>query len=142
MKYINDDVRAAISEHDVRANDHPIAIGRRRWQPAIQIHRHRIHVALHFRCEGSLNDELPFETRRQAVFLRQSRRKMPVVGSIPAANFVAVVFGKAVTAAIVVIVMIAMLVAPVAVVVMIVVILIVMVGISPRAGDGKACGDN
>ena len=93
-----------------------------------------------------MNDELPFNTRRQAVFLRQSWRKMPVVGSIPAANFVAIVRSEAVAAAVVVIVMVAvvaMSVAPVAVVVMFVlIVVIVMAGISPRPGDSKARGDN
>jgi len=76
--------------------------------------------------------KLPFQARRQAVSLGKSWREVAIVRGIPTANFVTVVVGKAVPAAIVLIVVVSVFVSPVAFVVMVVAILvvIVMIGVS------------
>ena len=116
----------------MRADRDAVTIRGWRRQTALEVHGNGADIALQFRSHVTANNKLPFQAWRQPIFLGKPGRKVAVIRGIPAANFVAVVVGKAVAAPIVVIIMVLVLVAPVAIVLVIAVVFI-------RApGDGLA----
>lgn len=125
----------------MRADCYTVTIRRWRRQTALKVHGNRPDIALQFRGNVTANNKLPFQSRRQPIFLGQAGRKMAVVCGIPGANFVAVVVPKAVPATIVVIVMVLVFVAPVAIVMVITVVFIGSPGDGPASGNRKKSND-
>jgi len=136
VENIQNDVGVAVPQNNVSANHDPVAVGRRRGQLPLQIDWNGILSLLQARRQRAANDELLFEAGRQPVFFGESGREIAIVGSVPTANFVAVMIAKTVAAAVVIVVVIPILIPPVAIAVMIPVVTVFAVTIRE---DGAAC---
>jgi hypothetical protein len=86
MENIDHNVRLAIQQDDVTANQHMRLVGRRRRQSTFQIWRARLDALLQARRKRAAADELLLETWGQAVFLGKSRRQVILVSAVPVAN--------------------------------------------------------
>jgi|SRR5215469_5633907 len=83
---VHDQIRSLVQQNDVSADQDVGAIRRRGRQLSLQFDRHRIHALLQTRGKRPVTDQLLFESRRQAIFFGQTRRKMALVLGIPAAD--------------------------------------------------------
>src|ERR1700741_3215099 len=68
------------------------AIGGGRRKTAFEILGTRVQTFLQPRRQRTADHELPFQTRRQVIFLGQTRRKMGLMFAIPAADVFFVMF--------------------------------------------------
>ena len=116
MENVDHHFGAAIPEHDVASDEDAFAIRRRRSHAAVQVSGDNHHSTLQFTRKCRADHQPVFQIDGQAVPSGKSRREMPVVVGIPAANFIAVMIGETVAPTVVVIVMVSVLVPPVAVV--------------------------
>ena len=106
------------------ADENSLAIRRWRWQSAVQINGNDSDAGFQFARKRRANHELIFQPRRQTVLFGESRRKMPVIDGIPAADLVTVAIGEAVAPAVLVIIVVSSFISPVA----IIMITVLMIG--------------
>jgi hypothetical protein len=132
MENIEDDLCPAIHQDDVSADHNAFAIRRWRRQLPLQVHGNHGDVRFEFAWKHGANHELSLQAGRQAIPLGKSRRKMPVMGGVPAAEFVAIVIAEAVTPAVIVIIVVLMFISPVPVVMISTVILPISEGGASR----------
>jgi len=116
MENIENDLRSAIHQHDVSANQNAFAIRRWRRQSPLQVDGNHGDVCFEVAWKHGSNHQLSLQAGRQAIPFGKARRKMPVVDGVPAANLVAIVVAETVTPAIVVIITVLMFISPVPVV--------------------------
>jgi hypothetical protein len=132
MENIENDLCPAIHQDDVTANQNAFAIRRWRRQSPFQVDRKHGDVCFEVAWKHGANHELSLQAGRQAIPLGKSRRKMPVMGGVPAAHLVAIVIGEAVSPAVVVIIVVFMFISPVPVVMIPAVILLISEGGASR----------
>ncbi len=119
------------------ADHNAFGIRRRRRQAAIEVDRNNINIRFQSSWEFSIYDHLAFNTRRQSILLGKPRGKVPGICIVPGANFVAIVFGKAIsTPVFIVVVVVLALISPVASVVAFITVPILIVIVT--VGESQA----
>ena len=124
MEDIDNHLRAAIPKDYMTADKDAFAIRRRGWQAAIQVNRNNDDAAFQFSRKRRANHELIFQSWRQTVPFCKSRRKMPVMVGIPAADLVTIAIGETVSPPVLVIIVVSSFISPVA----IIMITVLMIG--------------
>jgi hypothetical protein len=135
---IDDYPGVSVSQNNVPTNDDAFAIGWWGRQFPLKVNWNHVNLPLQVRRKCLANHEPPFETRGQSVLPGESWRYVPIVRSIPTADFVTVMIREAVPTAIVIVVMVLMFVAPVAVVV-IPMLFMIFVGASGESHASRNC---
>jgi hypothetical protein len=90
MDNVDDEIRPAIQQHDVPANDDMRAIRRRRRQPPFQFFRTRLNALLQSWRERAAAHQLLFQSRRQAISFCKSWREITGMMIVPIAHSFAV----------------------------------------------------
>ena len=136
--------RRAVIHDEVSAHDNVYVVWRRRWQHRFQLMRTGLHSTAQSRRQAAIHDQLPLQTRRQTISLRQAGWQMLVVSTVPFVNiavmivilFAAVSMAVTVAVAMTVVVIIAILVVPV-VIVIVAIVFVVTVSVPLRHSHGR-----
>ncbi len=130
MEDIQNHPGIAVSQHDVAADGHTLAIGRRRRQLALHIHGHGVDLCFQRRRKCGPQNQLSLQPGWQPVSFRKARREVSVVRGIPTTHLAAIVIGEAIATPVILIVVISALIPPVAVIVITI----------PLLGKRSRCG--
>lgn len=90
------------------ANRYAFAIRRRRGQAPFQFDGNKYDAAFHFLRKSLSDHETPFQSGRQAISFGEARGQVSVIFAIPTPEFVSVMTGECVAAAITIVVIVSM----------------------------------
>ena len=86
VENINDDVSSVIQQNDVATNFDVHAVRWWRRQTSFQFHWAGLNTLLEPWRQRTAPDKLLFQSWRELIFLRQARRKVPLILGIPGAD--------------------------------------------------------
>jgi hypothetical protein len=88
MEYVADLEAGAVHQNQVASDEVMSISGRRRRKHDFQLMRTGPHSFPKLHRKISMNDELPLQTRWQAIALSQARRQMRIVSTVPVVDVV------------------------------------------------------